>query len=84
MAAYRQSGWLRHLCVSALVLLGCLAIMQAATAQTRTLFSLADVPVYVPAPYHPHNLAAVYSSSLYDGQRHTGATSWGDGTHSWH
>ena len=83
MSACRASGWVKCLSIAALVFAGCGLTMQAATAQTRTLWSLADVPVYVPAPHHPHNLAAIYGSLLYAGQPYTGA-SWGAGTHSWH
>jgi len=84
MAAYRQSGWLKHLCVSVFVLLGCLAIMHSAGAQTRSLATLADVPIYVPAPYHPHTATVVHSSILYDGYSYYGGASPNAGAHYWH
>jgi hypothetical protein len=53
-------------------------------AQTRTQLTLADVQVYVPAPYHPHSVTAINSSSLYDAPASSAATSDSNGTHSWH
>ena len=84
MAAYQQSGWFRHLCVLVFVLLGCIAVMQPACAQTRSLVTLADVPVYVPAPYHPHVATAVHSSMLYDGYPYYAGVSSSAGAHYWH
>jgi hypothetical protein len=84
MSAYRQSGWLKRLCVSVFVFLGCVVAMQSADAQTRTLATLADVPVYVPAPYHPHMATAVYSSMLYDGSPYYAGASPSAGAHYWH
>jgi hypothetical protein len=87
MAACRQGGWREHPCVSAFVLFafvlfGCVAAMQPASAQTRSLASLADVPIYVPAPYHPHTATAVYGAALYDD--YYGGAHWGAGPHYWH
>jgi hypothetical protein len=84
MAAYRQSGWLKHLCISVFVLLGCVAAMQPAGAQTRSLAALADVPVYAPAPYHPHTATAVHSSMLYDGYSYYAGVYSSAGAHHWH
>jgi hypothetical protein len=84
MAAYQQSGWLRHLCVSVFVLFGCLAIMQSAGAQTRSLAALADVPVYVPAPYHPHITTGVHSSMLYDDSPYYAGVHSNASVHYWH
>ena len=78
MAAYQRSGWLKRFCVSVFLLLGCVAVMQSAGAQTRSLAALADVPVYVPAPYHPHMATAVHGSMLYDGSPYYA------GAHYWH
>jgi len=83
MSAYRLSGWRKRLSVSALVLFGCALAAPGAMAQTRTQFTLADVPVYVPAPYHPHSVTA-NSSSLYDAPASSATTSDSNGTHSWH
>ena len=85
MSAYRLSGWRKRLSVLTLILMGCGFAAPAATAQTRTQLTLADVPVYVPAPYHPpHSVAVTYGSSLYDGQAYFTTTSGGTGAHSWH
>jgi hypothetical protein len=62
----------------ALLALGVVA-SQPVLAQDRTLATLADVPALMPAPYHPHSVTAVYSSSLFDGQPY-----YGGGTHNWH
>jgi hypothetical protein len=77
MSAYRLS-------LSALVLFGCALAVPSAMAQTRTQLTLADVQVYVPAPYHPHSVTAINSSSLYDAPASSAATSDSNGTHSWH
>jgi hypothetical protein len=77
MSAYRLS-------LSALVLFGCAIAVPSAMAQTRTQLTLADVPVYVPAPYHQHGITAVVSSSLYDAPASSATTSDSNGTHSWH
>jgi hypothetical protein len=84
MAACQQSGWRKHLCISVFVLFGCVAAMPPAGAQTRSLASLADVPVYVPAPYHPHTATAIQSAMLYDGYPYYGGAYWGAGPHYWH
>jgi hypothetical protein len=83
MAAYQQSGWLYRLCVAVFALFTGIAVMQPAGAQTRSLATLADVPVFVPAPYHPHTATAVHSSMLYDGYPSYGVYSSG-GAHYWH
>ena len=57
---------------------------QPAFAQDRTLATLADVPVLMPAPYHPQMAMAVYSSSLYDGHPYYGGANRGAGAHYWH
>ena len=89
MAACQRSGWREHLCISVVVpfglaLFGCIAGMLPASAQTRSLASLADVPVYVPAPYHPHTATAVHSSMLYDGYPYYGGGHGATGPHYWH
>ena len=86
MSAYRLSGWPKRLSLSlaALFLFGCALAAPGAMAQTRTQFTLADVPVYVPAPYHAHNITAINNSSLYDAPASSAATSDSNGTHSWH
>jgi hypothetical protein len=84
MSAYRSSGWRKQLSVSALILFGCALAASGAMAQTRTQLTLADVPVYVPAPYHPHSVTAINSPSLYDAPASSAATSDSNGTHSWH
>ena len=68
MSVLTRSHRLTRLGVGSLALLG-LGVMslQPASAQTRTLASLADVPAYVPAPYHPHVASASYGYSAYDG-----------------
>ena len=60
------------------------ALSQPALAQTRTLTILADVPVLVPAPYHPHVATAVYSAMLYDGYPYYGGLYRGGGARYWH
>ena len=67
----------------ALLALGAMAA-QPSLAQDRTLATLADVPVLMPAPYHPQMATAVYSSSLYDGQPYYGGANRGAGAHYWH
>jgi hypothetical protein len=67
----------------ALLALGTMAA-QPSLAQDRTLATLADVPVLMPAPYHPQMATAVYSSSLYDGQPYYGGANRGAGAHYWH
>jgi len=57
--------------VSAALFLGGLSL-QPASAQTRTLTTLADVPALIPVPYHPHSLTAVYGASSYDGYPYYG------------
>jgi hypothetical protein len=84
MSAYQQSGWPKRLYVSVFVFLGCVVAMQSADAQTRTLAALADVSVYVPAPYHPHIATAVHSVMLYDGYPYYAGAYWGAGGHYWH
>jgi hypothetical protein len=63
-------GWFA-IVASAALLLGGLSL-QSASAQTRTLTSLADVPALIPAPYHPHTWTAVYGASFYDGYPYYG------------
>jgi hypothetical protein len=84
MAAYQQSGWLKHLCVSVFVLFACIAVMQSAGAQTRSLATLANVPVYVPAPYHSHTATTVHSSMLYDDNPYYAGVHSNAGVHYWH
>lgn len=57
---------------------------QPSLAQDRTLATLADVPVLVPAPYHPQMATAVYSSSLDDGQPSYGGAYQSGAPHFWH
>jgi hypothetical protein len=83
MSAYRLSGWRKQLSVTALILFGCALAAPGAMAQTRTQLTLADVPVYVPAPYH-HSVTAISSPSLYDAPASSAATADSNGTHSWH
>ena len=67
-------GGIATLRISAFAFLAALGVVasQPALAQDRILATLADVPALVPAPNHPHNITAVYSSSLYDGQPYHG------------
>ena len=77
----RRSGGFVRLGIGALALAGlAFVVVQPAAAQSRTLASLGDVPVFVPAPYHPHNVTANYSAALYDEHGDYG----GGGAHYWH
>lgn len=81
----RRRGRFGRLRTAALALLafGTMAA-QPLLAQDRTLATLADVPVLMPAPYHPQMATAVYSSSLYDGYPYYGGANRGVGAHYWH
>lgn len=84
MSVRRRGGTTRlRLAALALLALGTLAA-RPALAQDRTLATLADVPILVPVPYHPHNVTAVYSSSLYDSQPYYGGAYQGGAAHHWH
>lgn len=67
MSAFVQDGWFGRLGMAAIVLLGMAAVAQSVSAQTRTLTTLSDVPIYVPAPYYPHIFASYYSIAPYGG-----------------
>jgi hypothetical protein len=56
---------------SVVLLLGAFTF-QPASAQTRTLTTLADVPALIPVPYHPHTWTAVHGASFYDGYPYYG------------
>ena len=58
--------------------------LQPALAQTRMAATLANVPTYIPAPYHPHTMTAVYGASLYDGYPYYGSAYLATGVHYWH
>jgi hypothetical protein len=66
--------------ISLMLLLGALGL-QPASAQTRTLTSLADVPVLIPAPYHPHTRTVVYGAAFYDGYPYYGGVYAGGARH---
>jgi hypothetical protein len=81
----RKCGWIKRRAAGALVLLVLgAALTQPVLAQSRTLASLADVPAFIPAPYHPQNVTAAYSAVLYDGQPYYGGAYLGVGAHYWH
>ncbi|HWD59735.1 MAG TPA: hypothetical protein VG308_15720 [Stellaceae bacterium] len=82
MSALTRRRWLARLGFGTFALLGLgLATLPPASAQSRTLAMLADVPALVPAPYHPQAATAVYSASLYDGQPFAHESG---GAHYWH
>lgn len=66
MSAFVRGGWLKRLAMAAILLSGAVAA-QPGLAQTRTLATLSDVPVYVPAPYHSHIFTSYYSVAPYGG-----------------
>jgi hypothetical protein len=80
MFGLTRSGWIRRLGIGTALVVGLGAVtLLPAAAQTRTLASLSDVPVYVPAPYHPHAATTYYGSALYssyDGVSPGGAHYW--------
>jgi hypothetical protein len=67
-----MSGFGPFVIAASVVLLLAAFSFQPASAQTRTLTTLADVPALIPVPYHPHTLTAVYGASLYDGHPYYG------------
>lgn len=84
MSAFVRGGWVKRLGMAAIVLGGALS-GQPGLAQTRTLATLSDVPVYVPAPYHQHIFASYYSAAApYDSHPYYGGNHSGVGTHHWH
>jgi hypothetical protein len=85
MSVLTRSRWLMRLCAGAraLSVLGVVSV-PSALAQTRTLASLADVPAYVPAPYHSHASTAAYGAVLYDSDPYYGNVHLGFGAHYWH
>ncbi len=85
MSVLNGSCRVTRLGIGLLVVLGLGVVsLPPASAQTRTLASLADVPAYVPAPYHPHASTAAYGAVLYDSDPYYGGVSLGLGAHYWH
>ena len=84
MTARARSGWLKRTALSAIVLMGCAGAAPLASAQTRTLATLSDVPVYVPAPYHPHIYANHAAIMAQDSHPYYGGVYWGIAAHHWH
>jgi hypothetical protein len=85
MSVPKRSRRFARLGIGMLVLLGLGVVsLQPASAQTRTVASLAAVPAYIPAPYHPHAISAYYGSSLYEGYPYYGGVYLGGGAHYWH
>lgn len=83
MSVRNRGGLKLRTAALAVLALGALAA-QPSLAQDRTLATLADVPALVPAPYHQQMAAAVYSSSLSDGQPYYGGAYKSGGAHHWH
>jgi hypothetical protein len=85
MSGFAKGGWMRYCVVAVAATAGIgLAHPQAGVAQTRTLATLADVPTFVPAPYHPHMSTAHLSSALYDSHPYYGGAYLGGGPRYWH
>ncbi|HWB48489.1 MAG TPA: hypothetical protein VG651_05225 [Stellaceae bacterium] len=85
MPAFADCGWIKRAAIAGLAVVGVgLAHLPPTLAQTRTLASLADVPAFVPAPYHPHMSSSYYSSALYDSHPYYGGVYLGGGAHFWH
>ncbi|HVH79842.1 MAG TPA: hypothetical protein VM782_10655 [Stellaceae bacterium] len=85
MSALRVDCWVPRfgLAMIALLSLGT-ANWQSAPAQTRTLASLADVPAFAPAPFHPRTATAIYGSTLFDESPYSSGVYHGIGVRYWH
>jgi len=85
MFAFGAHGCFKRFVIGALVSAGTAAtIVSPAFAQTRTLVSLSDVPVFVPAPYPPQTLTAYRNATLYDSHLYYGSVYLSGGVRYWH
>jgi len=85
MSVVTRRRWAMRFGAGMVAVLACsIAIANPASAQSRTVASLGDVPALVPAPYHAGNITAIYSAALYDGLSYNGGANQAGGAHYWH